>query len=220
MTEKENDMCGDFPIKQDVTVLKSEGARSLKPEFICYEIPFGKTEDEYFKETLSEEEFAKWEYDHSPNRLSDIDEADWYRGASGREVKDVGACGYTCLDILQDLYGQPWNNLSLNYVLAFKPTSIRVTAGFVNLDARTGRVTVHLEEDNRTISSIGMEMAIGHYGSVSGGLMDMALQYQKKHGSLDDYEHHRGPVVVVNDRSVKRVDISVPELSKDDDLEE
>lgn len=68
--------------------------------------------------------------------------------------------GYQCLPVLHYLWGRKWDELALAYVRSVRPTSIRVTTGEIKLDARTGRVTVYVDEDD-TILWIEQEATTG-----------------------------------------------------------
>lgn len=88
--------------------------------------------------------------------------ADYYRDGNGKPYKSdfVGNRGYSCVRILEFLNGKPFNNVAMGYIHGFHPTKIRVSTGSVCTDARTGRVTVMLEQDNKTIKYIEQEIEI------------------------------------------------------------
>lgn len=139
MTEKNN-----FPIREDVSNVEGD---KTKIGWSIYEIPPTMSKDEYYKERLSEEDFKKWKYNSSAQRLAETDRADYYRedgynGGLGRHFTPSSCSSFGSISVLLELWGQPWNNLALNYVSALKPCSIRVSVGHVCLDSRPGRVTV------------------------------------------------------------------------------
>jgi hypothetical protein len=80
-------------------------------------------------------------------KVTATDDIDKYRTTCSVEYnKPYGSRGYTVIEVLQQLWGLPLNNLILAYVNALKPTSIRVTSGLQTTDASQGRVTVVYEE--------------------------------------------------------------------------
>jgi len=185
--------------------------KNLKLGWRVYEIPCDKTEREYYQEILSEEKFKEWEHLHSPHRLSDIDHADYYRndGHRGGLGKDFvkGKCrSFGSIDVLKDLWGQPWNNLALNYVSALNPASIRVTNGQICLDFCSGRITVMLREDDRTIDKITMEVTFYSMNGQSGYDLRCARDYQEENGSLDGYKCYDHDRIFINDKGTDNVD--------------
>lgn len=100
------------------------------------------------------------------------------------------------IELLPHLKGRPWNNDALNWVLALRPSAIRVTTGLCTCDSYTWRVTVLVEDDGRTIRSISQEVACGAYGLRCGA--DLA-EYA---APLND-----GPMVFVNTRAIARLQL-------------
>ena len=98
--------------------------------------------------------------------LAATEEADTYRTRHVRDYSPPNHRGYTCLDVLQVLWGKPWDAAALNVVHTLRPSGIRVVrrGDAVTLDARTWRVTVSLEDDDRTIASIEQEVEVGLRG--------------------------------------------------------
>lgn len=78
--------------------------------------------------------------------------------------------GYTELAQLPKLWGRPWDQYALNMVHSLRPNYIRValTGTGVTLDAVKWRVTVYLEDDNRTIRCIKQEVEVGCVGAAHG----------------------------------------------------
>lgn len=202
----------EIPIRLNTEHIGAD-QKEMKLGWVIHEIPPDMTEDEYYKEKLSEEEYKEWKFKNDEKRLEEIDFADSYRddgygGASGKTVTDKSICGsFGVIEIAQELYGQPWNNLALNYILAFDPIRIRVTSGFVHADACTGRITVVLEQDDRTISHIYKEVMFGSIGGVNSGQLKSALKHQKENGSLDGYKHYRGGFSIINNYAISRIDM-------------
>jgi hypothetical protein len=112
----------------------------------------------------------------------EFDLADQYYSDHGKTVDESllkKSSSWTCVDILHDLRGKPWNNLALNYVLAFKPRMIRVTKDSMTLDYQQNRVTVYVENDNRTIRNIEMELIVPIFGCLNGSDLDKKLYSQE-----------------------------------------
>jgi len=178
-----------FPIREDITVIEGDDPSEIKLGWIIHEIPPWQTIDEYYKENLSEEKYKEWQYNHSVERSQETDVADMYLSHCGETVSESGSFSSISLKILQVLYGQPWNNLSLNFVLSMEPKCLRVTTGKITLDSYPGRITVYLEKDNRTIKTIEKEVNIPVYGSHNGNDLLCKLAYQKEHGTLNGYKY-------------------------------
>ena len=106
--------------------------------------------------------------------------ADEFLGSHGKDAEDPTKKRYFwgVVPMLESLWGQPWNNLALNYVLALRPTAIRVSTGCVTADAYTWRVTVFLKEDKRTIRRIEQECNTGSIGAENGWDLKLKLQQQ------------------------------------------
>ena len=70
--------------------------------------------------------------------------------------------GYRYTKIAPELYGKPWNNEALGILLGFVPSAIRMVTPKtgMTLEAGTGKITVFLEADDRTIKSIDMSTEI------------------------------------------------------------
>jgi hypothetical protein len=103
-----------------------------------------------------------WERIGDDDREADVaamnatDEADRYLDNWGVTAVIPGDQSLVWLQVpmLQFLWGRPWNNMALNYVMGLRPTTIRVSSGTITCDASTWRVTVMLEKDQRTIKNI------------------------------------------------------------------
>lgn len=97
--------------------------------------------------------------------------------------------GFAFLPVLDYLVGQPWSLMALNLVASLRPSAVRVVkASTVTLDARGWRVTVMLEEDDRTIRSIHQEVSVGLVGTDGQGI-DAAVRamleaHARTHGSV------------------------------------
>ncbi len=94
--------------------------------------------------------------------------ADQYRSSHYVAYNKPDSTSFQSLKVLQELWGRPWDQCALNFVHALRPSGIRVTRGEIKLDARTWRVTVYLEDDDRTILRIEQEVAVGCVGAQHG----------------------------------------------------
>ena len=102
-------------------------------------------------------------------RQKDTDIADSYRTHHFKAyVEDARSRGYTSIPVLEFLKGKPWNNMALNFVSALRPSGIRVTRDEITSDAVSWRVTVYLEDDDRTIQRIEQEVSVGLIGCTCG----------------------------------------------------
>jgi hypothetical protein len=72
--------------------------------------------------------------------------------------------------MLQQLWGRPWDQYALNIMAAIRPSCIRVASYNqpTTCDAVNWRVTVYLEEDNRTIRKIDQEVTVALVGAKHG----------------------------------------------------
>lgn len=66
---------------------------------------------------------------------------------------------WTSVQVLTELIGLPWNDLTMCYVLSLEPTAIRVSTGLITLDGCTGRITVMVDDDD-LITDITKEVRI------------------------------------------------------------
>jgi len=76
---------------------------------------------------------------------------------------------FTVIDVLPFLRGRKWDDKALAFVHTLRPSYIRVTTGEEKCDARTWRVTVHVDNAD-VIQSIHQEVEVGiaegwQYGS-------------------------------------------------------
>jgi len=150
---------------------KVEGARVNFPDF---EIEVTKIEAKPRKligwsvHEVTPEENAKTP-DYDADILEDTTEADTYRHRHHKHYEAPGQRGYTSHPVLQQLNGRPWDQFALNMVHTLRPSYIRVSiGGGGTLDAVRWRVTVALEEDDRTIKEITQEVEVGCVGAKHG----------------------------------------------------
>lgn len=111
---------------------------------------------------------------------------DDYRGqpvnvCQGQEFKAFNARGYMAINVLPDLWGRPWDDVALGYVHALRPSQLRVVRGGTQADAWTWRVTVWLEDDDKTVKRIQQEVEVGlPDGVCHGECLEAALKYGKE----------------------------------------
>lgn len=155
---------GTIPLREDITVLPSDDPKKLRLGWTITEStgPYYLPSDD--------------------NSCYETDKVDEFLGSHGKHIDDkdlLRSHGWGVIKQLEFLNGQPWNNLALNYVMALRPSSIRVTTGMCTCDAVTWRVTVILEEDKRTIKYIEQECNVGSIGAECGHDLRLKLEQQK-----------------------------------------
>lgn len=93
------------------------------------------------------------------------------------ESQDYWDCSsYTTISILEFLNGKLWDEVALAYVLAMKPSVLRVTTDAVSLDGDTNRITIFVNEDN-TIRQIRKEICIYLPNGIANGYeMEMRIR--------------------------------------------
>ena len=69
--------------------------------------------------------------------------------------------GFTCIRVLQELDGKPWNEITKAYMRSLRPSRVRVVkeGEAMTTDARLWRVTVHLTSSER-IRCIDQEVEV------------------------------------------------------------
>lgn len=108
--------------------------------------------------------------DYDPDVLASTEEADKYRSFHRVEYQRPPSHGYLCIDVLQQLWGRPWDQYALNMLGAVRPSCIRVIEHNEGMtaDSVSWRVTVVLDEDDRTIKGIKQECNVGTTGASHG----------------------------------------------------
>jgi len=76
------------------------------------------------------------------------------------EYTTADSVGYTSIFVLPQLWGRPWDRDAMNVVHALRPSSVVVTRGEMNSDARCWRVAVYIDSDDR-IRWIEQEVEVG-----------------------------------------------------------
>jgi len=169
------------PARPELQVEK-RGPEGPKIGFMVYERPFddcGATPD------------------YDAKALEATDYADSYRSGSRIPYSEPPCYGWTCLDVLPNLVGRPWDQFALNMLRSVRPSGIRVVgySQCMTADSAPWRVTVRLDKDNRTISKVEQEVEVGTVGAQHG------------HG-LYKYEHGQDPTpqtCFVNTRGLKKL---------------
>lgn len=150
-TPAETEKFGGIEVRTELTVLPADDPKARKIGFMVYE---------------SLEDGSQPDYD--ADVLGGTEEADKYRTHHVVSYKNPERLGWTVLEVLRELWGRPWDQYALNLVHSLRPTGIRVTNSGMTLDAQTWRVTVYLEEDDRTIAKIDQEVEVGCLGAKHG----------------------------------------------------
>jgi hypothetical protein len=166
--------------------------------------PAGKGRDEKrIGEVMVEEKQLGWEVHEPGDQRADAEAmnatviADRFKGSHGKVPENYDSAVWTCIPVLQFLWGRPWNNMALNYVTGLRPSMVRVTLGEVTCDSYTWRVTVYLEEDMRTIKKIEQEVQTWSIGCRYGADLMLHLERFKDKPVLeqDDFPSSHGGVV-------------------------
>lgn len=145
----------------------------------------------------SEIKATKGRDDFRRDIMLDTNEADKYRTSHGVPYqKPNGWVSWTSIPVLEQLKGKPWNNMALNMVHALRPSTIRVTKDCLTADSSVWRVTVALEEDNKTIKEITQEVEIACNGIRNG--YDAYLYMKDK--EIPDEQ----PTCFINPRGISR----------------
>lgn len=87
-----------------------------------------------------------------------------YHGNGGeaynQNTDEFSSFGFTSIPVLEFIWDRKWDAIALAYVHALRPSYIRVTTGNVHMDAKMGRVTVYVSDDD-TILYIEQEVEVG-----------------------------------------------------------
>lgn len=88
-------------------------------------------------------------------------EPDCYYAYNGCKYRKPESWGYTSLEVLPFLKGEPFDLRALDYIHSLRPSTIRVSkTGEICCDSHAWRVTVYLDED-RLIRKIQQEVNVG-----------------------------------------------------------
>lgn len=191
--------------RNDIRILPADDPNRERLGWVLYELGIGQT----MKDVMSPEDFAKWEKLVNPLQNQNTDRADRYLGGCGTNFNEDTSSCWTTIPVLEFLWGQPWNNLSLNFVSTLRPSELRVTSDGVTLDVCAWRVTVWLEKDKRTIKKIEQSVSMSGYGARNAQDMNNQLRYQKEHGSLEGYKYPEiNSCCIINDEMVAKLEIN------------
>ena len=146
MTEKKDDLYV-IPVRQEITVLEVDKPKEMKLGWKVHE----PTEEE-----------SKKQYEDFLDMCKNNDTVAKYRGRLGAQYEKPDVIGSTVIRVLPFLNGKKLDNLAMSYIHSLRPSVIRVTNGFITLDARNWRVTVMLEKDDETIKYIEQEVDIAN----------------------------------------------------------
>lgn len=75
--------------------------------------------------------------------------------------------GFLTLPVLQWAWGWPLDDLTWNLVDSLRPSSVRVSTGFIATDARPWRVTIYVRGDR--VERIEQEVVVGLRGGLPHG---------------------------------------------------
>ena len=86
----------------------------------------------------------------------------------GQAFRPWDTIGFASIEPLPFLHGRKWDDIALAWVHALRPSRIRVTNGWEQMDARTWRVTVTVDESG-VITNIRQEVQVGMPHGIDGG---------------------------------------------------
>jgi len=96
--------------------------------------------------------------DYKPGLQNKPDDFIVYHHATPKKEWDTSG---QCVEVLPELIGLPWNEITMCYVLSLNPTALRVSSDSVTADSCRGRITVMVKDlKDRIIESITMEVQI------------------------------------------------------------
>ena len=103
-------------------------------------------------------EWPKLPKDYKPGLQNKPEDFMVYHHAVPKKEWDTSG---QCVDVLPELLGMPWNEITMCYVLSLNPTALRVSADSVTADSFHGRITVLINNTKeKIIGQIYMEVAI------------------------------------------------------------
>lgn len=190
----EPEFVGRMPVRTELTVLPADDPGQRTIGFFCRE--------------LTDEDLDERDSPENLRRLTEARNAPapHYNSSHGFEYEANDHVGWTVVPVLHDLWGTLWNAAAANFLRCLRPSTVRVIEhrGAMTCDARTWRVTVHLDADNR-ISRIEQEVEVALVGFRNGH--DASL-YLRRH-----YEHLEEPQprAYINPRGIARL-----QLDRDD----
>lgn len=105
---------------------------------------------------------------------------------------------WTTIDVLQDLYGLKWNEVTMCYVLSLRPSAVRVSDGAVTADSYSNRITVFINnKKEKLINRICMEVSMPSPNGMCGWDMSNYVESMRKgkedtFKSIDDMRKDNG----------------------------
>ena len=179
----------DIKVVNDIKVIEGDNPKKLKIGWCIYE-----ENGPHYLPSISTECY-------------ECEEADKYKSRSGIKPRNEKmSYGYTDISVLEFLWGQPWNNLALNYVMGLRPSAIRVVdySGGVTLDCCRNRITVFLEKDNRTIREIEQEVEVNLIGCDNGQDLELKFRQQKTGKKIEPFDCTR---CIIDDSTIAKINI-------------
>lgn len=140
-------------------------------------------ESKEIKATTRALKFPELPKDYKPGLQNKPEDFVVYHHAIPKKEWDSSS---TCITVLPELIGVPWNEISMCYVLSLNPSAIRVSSGSVTADSYHNRITVFIDE-NRIITDISMEVSIPCPVNYCGYDLQLHLQ-QLKSGNKKPYK--------------------------------
>jgi hypothetical protein len=92
--------------------------------------------------------------------------------------KKESCYSWTSVNVLPELIGKEWNEISMCYVLSLEPVAIRVSEGMVTLDSCAGRITVIVTPLNKIVD-VTKEVRIPVPGKMTAYDLRQALDENK-----------------------------------------
>ncbi len=84
------------------------------------------------------------------------------------KIENPDAIGYTVIEVLDFLKGRELDKVSLGYIYALRPSSVRISdSGGIHMDSMPWRVTIY-RKDNK-ITKIQQEIKVALYDDVQCG---------------------------------------------------
>ena len=148
--------------RQDIVILPPQDNKKLRLGFNIFESE--EQYQKYIKEKEGEEPLSKYLHKNHPDRQKETNLSDRYRVYHHESFINPSVRGNRVIEILQNLKGTPYNNETINELVSFRPSAVRVANNGVTCDGCPWRITIYLEEDNVTIRKIEQEVEVGKYG--------------------------------------------------------
>lgn len=145
-----SDEKGKLPPLPPIKVIPANDGKGKQPTFKVWEVmPGDDTALDYDAEVLADTELA--------DRFRDFDAG----------LMKPPSHSYATHDVLPQLVGRPWDQFAINMIHSLRPSGLRVSRYHhgTTLDGQSWRVTVYLEEDDRTIRRVEQEVEVGTVGA-------------------------------------------------------